>query len=208
MIVDYNTAEPSIWMRSAVLFLSQIFCRFGNIPYLRNIIRNDKDKMRKLALLLLLCPLTMMAENRVVQSPDGRMKVKVSVEDGIATYAVAYDGEEMLCPSRLGLQSNIGDFTKGLTFVVAKESKVEKHYDMTRTTASHVDFMANQLEVTLADAKQKRTTIRKVPSSRVRLLLSFSQRVPPRSYHHRVFQWWDGNERNPVMRKNTQPTGL
>ena len=109
--------------------------------------------MRKLALLLLLCPLMMMAESRQVQSPDGRMKVKVSVEGGIATYAVVYDGEEMLCPSRLGLQSNIGDFTKGLTFVSAKESKVEKHYDMTRTKASHVDFMANQLDVTLADAK-------------------------------------------------------
>jgi putative Mn2+ efflux pump MntP len=87
------------------------------------------------------------------------MKVKVSVEDGIATYAVAYDGEEMLCPSRLGLQSNIGDFTKGLTFVEAKESKVEKHYDMTRTKASHVDFMANQLEVTLADAKQHQVIV-------------------------------------------------
>lgn len=109
--------------------------------------------MRKLALLLLLCPLMMMAESRVVQSPDGRMKVKVSVEDGIATYAVAYDGEEMLCPSRLGLQSNIGDFTKGLSLVEAKESKVEKHYDMTRIKASHIDFMANQLDVTLADAK-------------------------------------------------------
>ena len=115
--------------------------------------------MRKLALLLLLCPLMMMAENRVVQSPDGRMKVKVSVEDGIATYAVAYDGEEMLCPSRLGLQSNIGDFTKGLTFVEAKKSKVEKHYDMTRTKASHVDFMANQLDVTLADAKQHQVIV-------------------------------------------------
>ena len=115
--------------------------------------------MRKIALLLLLCPLMMMAESRVVQSPDGRMKVKVSVEDGIATYAVAYDGEEMLCPSRLGLQSNIGDFTKGLSLVEAKESKVEKHYDMTRIKASHIDFIANQLDVTLADAKKHQIVV-------------------------------------------------
>ena len=121
--------------------------------------------MRKIALLLLLCPLMMMAESRMVQSPDGRMKVKVSVEGGIATYAVAYDGEEMLCPSRLGLQSNIGDFTTGLSLVDAKESKVEKHYDMTRTKASHVDFMANQLDVTLADAKNHQIIVTFVVSN-------------------------------------------
>ena len=110
--------------------------------------------MRKLALLLLLCPLMMMAENKKVSSPDGRLAVDVKVVNGKATYAVQYDGVEMLQSSRLGFEANIGDFKEGLTFVGATESVVEKSYDLSRSKVSHVDFKANRLDVTLANAKK------------------------------------------------------
>ena len=102
---------------------------------------------------MLLCPLMMMAEGRQVLSPDGRLALSINVEQGQATYAVSYDGQTMLKPSRLGLLSNIGDFTKGLSFVGAKEGVTEKHYDITRTKTSHVDFKANRLDLTLANQK-------------------------------------------------------
>ena len=113
----------------------------------------------KLLLLLLLCPLTILAEQKEVSSPDGRLAVKVNVENGKATYAVTYDGIEMMCPSRLGLKSNFGDFAKGLTFVDAKESVTEKHYDISRTKTSHVDFKANRLDLTLANEKKQRMIV-------------------------------------------------
>lgn len=113
----------------------------------------------KLLLLLLLCPLTMMGEQKEVNSPDGRLTVKVNVENGKATYAVTYDGMEMLNPSRLGLKSSFGDFTKGLTFVNAKESVTEKHYDISRTKTSHVDFKANRLDLTLANEKKQQMIV-------------------------------------------------
>ncbi len=106
----------------------------------------------KLLLLLACCPLMMMAESKNVSSPDGKTVVEVRVENGKATYAVTYDGVEMVQPSRLGLKSNFGDFTEGLSYVSDKEDVVEKQYDITRTKTSHVDFKANRLEMTIKNA--------------------------------------------------------
>ena len=113
----------------------------------------------KLLLLLLCCSLMMMAENRRVVSPDGRLFVDVKVENGKATYAVQYDGAEMIQSSRLGLETNIGDFTEELTFVGATEGVMESSYDLSRSKVSHVDFKANRLDVTLANAKGQRIVV-------------------------------------------------
>ena len=107
----------------------------------------------------MLCPLTMMAEQREVKSPDGRLVVEVKVDNGLATYGVTYDGIEMLKPSRLGLQSTFGDFAKALTFVDAKEEAVEKHYDISRTKTSHVDVTANRLDITLKNEKERQMVV-------------------------------------------------
>jgi len=95
------------------------------------------------------CPTAVPAENRQVASPDGRLTVAVHVEDGRAAYSVAYDGREMVLPSRLGLYTSIGDYSEGLHLVGATTERVERHYDMTRTKASHSDYVANVLDVTL-----------------------------------------------------------
>ncbi len=113
----------------------------------------------RLLLLTLLCPLMMMAEQKEVKSPDGKMVVEVRVENGIATYAVMYDGIEMVQPSRLGLKTNVGDFTKGLSYVGAKEEAFERHYDISRTKTSHVDCKANRLDITLANERRHRMVV-------------------------------------------------
>ena len=104
-------------------------------------------------LFLALCTSIVLQATETVSSPNRRLTVSVQVEQGVAQYSIQYDGQQMLMPSRLGLTSNIGDFTQGLTLKGAKTSQVEKHYDMTRTKASHSDYKANQLEVTLANGK-------------------------------------------------------
>lgn len=48
-------------------------------------------------------------------SPDGRLSVTVECGQGMPTYSVAYNGETVIKPSALGLDTNVGDFTKGLT---------------------------------------------------------------------------------------------
>ena len=56
----------------------------------------------------------MLAQNSV-SSPDGRLTVTVYTEEGRAMYAVDYDGQRMVMPSRLGLTTDYADFTRGMT---------------------------------------------------------------------------------------------
>lgn len=105
--------------------------------------------MRKLFLsLALLMSVSLMADEKVVSSPDGRLVVTVSCEEGRASYTVKYDGEELLKPSSLGLKTNVGDFTKGLKMMPeAKQETLRYAYLLSRSKFSSVAVVANRLEV-------------------------------------------------------------
>ncbi|MDE7085996.1 MAG: glycoside hydrolase family 97 protein [Prevotella sp.] len=73
-------------------------------------------KQRLLTFGLIVCyALVAMADSRQVLSPDGRLALTVSVEQGIATYSVAYDGRQLLLPSRLGLTTSDDNWASGVT---------------------------------------------------------------------------------------------
>ena len=55
------------------------------------------------------------AKEHTVKSPDGKIVVTISDEQGKPTYTVNYLTDEFIHPSPLGLNTNIGDFTKGMT---------------------------------------------------------------------------------------------
>ena len=112
-----------------------------------------KTKMILLVSLVFLC-LFITVKNVEVLSPDEHLSVNIDVKNGIATYSVKYDNEELLLPSRLGLKSNIGDFSEGLTLKSHELGKESKKYNMTRTKSSHSEFNANKLEVTLENGKK------------------------------------------------------
>lgn len=102
--------------------------------------------MKKLfCLLAFFVSLSVAAEEKKVVSPDGRLVVKVINSEGRVCYMVEYDGQGVLKPSYLGLRTNVGDFTKGLTLRASEEKPVEKDYRMTRTKRSQVNYVANQL---------------------------------------------------------------
>jgi len=55
------------------------------------------------------------ATEKLVTSPDGNLVVSVSAENGVPTYSVTLNGKQFLQQSPLGLKTNIGDFTQGLS---------------------------------------------------------------------------------------------
>ena len=87
-----------------------------------------------------------------VASPDGKLVVTVACDGGQATYSVTYDGKAMMTRSALGLKTNIGDFTQGLTLKDSQTKTVDRTYQMTRTKASAAHYVANQADITLANA--------------------------------------------------------
>lgn len=95
------------------------------------------------------------ADDKTVSSPDGRLQVTIACNGGHATYAVSYDGVDVLKPSLLGLVTNLGDFTKGLE-IQEKVSRmpVNKNYKMTNTKRSDISYKANRLQVEFATEKK------------------------------------------------------
>lgn len=111
-------------------------------------------KTRLFASLLLAASLSAVhAAENIITSPDGRLSVTVADNGGRLTYAVSYDGQQVLTPSALGLQTSIGDFTQGLTFKTIQQTDVDRTYEMTRTKASTARFLARQADITYTNAK-------------------------------------------------------
>ena len=99
------------------------------------------------------------AEKNTISSPDGKLNVVVEDHDGKLYYSIDYAGKRMMEESQLGLLANVGDFSQGLTYQNKKEAKVEKSYDLRTAKFSHVDYHANQLNVTYINGKKQPMTV-------------------------------------------------
>lgn len=102
---------------------------------------------KKLILLLAVCVqgmVTAAADNEIT-SPDGKLRVTVGVNGGSPVYSVSYGGQTFLEPSPLGLSTNIGDFTRGMTMAdrVARRT-VSSTYAIPNIKKSRVDYSASE----------------------------------------------------------------
>ena len=101
--------------------------------------------MDKLMVIFLFFSFLLTLECIELSSPDQRLLLKLNIANGLATYSVDYDGKIMLLNSRLGLKSNIGDFSEGLSWISHTFSRESHFYEMTRTKVSRSYFNANKL---------------------------------------------------------------
>ena len=99
------------------------------------------------------------AEEVKVKSPSGNLEVTVNDEGGKATYQVSLDGKQMVTKSNLGLNTSIGDLTQGLKIVDSKTEAVAKQYDIRTVKASHIDYKANKLTLTLENEQKLQMTV-------------------------------------------------
>jgi len=100
-----------------------------------------------------------LAQEAVVFSPDGQLKLSVQVADGKPVYSVAYKGKVMLENSPLGLQTNEGDFSSGMKLLGKADSSIDKRYTQDRIKTSQIHYVANRLTLNLQNAKQKNISI-------------------------------------------------
>lgn len=102
-----------------------------------------------LSLLLFVCVSANSTEKQVT-SPDGKLVVTVSDAYGIPAYSITLNGKQFLNQSPLGLKTNIGDFTQGLSL---KDStavrKIDESYELPNIKQSKVRYEANEAVFTL-----------------------------------------------------------
>ncbi len=143
--------------------------------------------MRKIAytLFILSGSVSSMAETLSIASPDEKTVVKVEDTNGVLRYSVSYDGKEMLAPSALGLNTDIGDYTRDLKFKGCAQETKKYSYTMTGTKASSADYEANvaMIEVSAKSAKRTMTVEFQVSNNNIAF-----------RYHLKGAQSLDGDE--------------
>ncbi|MFS3000754.1 glycoside hydrolase family 97 protein [Bacteroides thetaiotaomicron] len=89
---------------------------------------------------------TLAAQDVVVKGPDEKLQLAVFVQNETKPcYSVSYSGKTMLEKSPLGMNTNIGDFTKNLKLTGHSVDKIDTVYQQTRIKVSNVHYRANEL---------------------------------------------------------------
>lgn len=101
----------------------------------------------------------LIAQNAEISSPDGKLKVNVTIENGKPVYAVSYNNNTILENSPLGLKTNEGDFIDNISFVESTTDKVSKTYEEDRIKQSKISYEANSLTYTIANAGEKQISV-------------------------------------------------
>ncbi len=94
--------------------------------------------------LALLC-LTIGTKAQTISSPDGKIQVSLDLQNGKPCYSVNYEGQAMLDRSALGVVTNIGDYTQGLTLKEGFGSMpVSETYTLNNIKQRQVSYQANE----------------------------------------------------------------
>ncbi|WP_455587113.1 glycoside hydrolase family 97 protein [Bacteroides sp.] len=99
--------------------------------------------------------LPLAAQDITADSPDGHLRLTVSCPEagGQASYTVYYKDKQMLQPSPLGLETNIGNFTGTMKWVGHKVEKIDTVYTQSRIKTSRIHYRANELSCTFVNAE-------------------------------------------------------
>ncbi|WP_288280398.1 glycoside hydrolase family 97 protein [uncultured Prevotella sp.] len=103
--------------------------------------------------LALMLPVMASAREVNIASPNGQLVVTVSDQGGKATYAVTFNGREMLLPSALGFKADMGDFTQGLTIKNTATAHVDRTYTMRQVKQSQMHYVAEALTIDFENAR-------------------------------------------------------
>lgn len=96
----------------------------------------------------------LIAQDVTVKGPDARLQLTVSTQDGgNVCYSIDYNGKAMLEKSPLGMNTNIGDFTKGLKLLGHSTKQIDTTYTQSRIKASRIHYQANELICELENAQ-------------------------------------------------------
>lgn len=87
-------------------------------------------------------------------SPDGRAELKMEISDeGVPCYSLAYDGEVIIEPSRLGLETLEQQYASGLSVKSVEHSKSDTTWQPVWGQFSEIHDLYNAMVVTLATAE-------------------------------------------------------
>ena len=125
--------------------------------------------------ILILFSFPVFSQQFKVNSPDNKLVLSVSIQEDKPSYSILYGDSCMLENSPLGLQTNVGDFSREMQLVRTKMDTIDTHYTLDRIKKSDIQYKANELILTLENnIKRKIDIIFRVSNNDV----AFSYRLP------------------------------
>ncbi len=103
--------------------------------------------------------LTAFSQSELLKSPDNRLTVSVTIEQGKPAYSVSYDGLQMLEASQLGLITSAGNFASGMKLVSSADNKIDKQYSQSKIKKSTVHYVANERIYAFENEKKQKLDI-------------------------------------------------
>lgn len=114
--------------------------------------------MKRISILIAIVSIavnSLMAQYKKITSPDGKLEVTVSTNEGTPFYSVTYNGKVFLKPSPIGIRTNIGDFTKGLSISDKTTQKtIDESYSLPNIKKSNVHYQATETVLTFNKAEK------------------------------------------------------
>jgi hypothetical protein len=105
--------------------------------------------------------LTTSAHALEIASPDGQVKVTISVEDGRLGYQVAYDSHELVAWSPLGIETTAGDFRSDVKIVdEGTIETVKKSYDTPLGKQNHIDVDGRERPIEIENTAGQQLGVR------------------------------------------------
>lgn len=94
--------------------------------------------------------------HETVCSPDGQLKVTLTDSLGVPYYNVVYKGNVFMKNSPLGMNTNVGDFSRGMTLSSASDNQlIDETYQIANIKKSNVHYVANRRVFTYSSPKGK-----------------------------------------------------
>lgn len=119
-----------------------------------------RNRLKGIACFLLVSVMPLAAQDVMVKGPDGKLQVTVSCpEGGGPSYAVTYNGKQMLESSPLGLETNVGDFVQSMKLAGHASKLIDTVYNQSRIKVSKVHYQANELICSFANAKGQKVDV-------------------------------------------------
>ena len=91
-----------------------------------------------LGVISIITVLSITAQEAMVSGPDGKLNVKVVLDNGSPFYSITYNDKVFLERSPLGLKTSIGDFSKQLKVAGQRSKQIEEDYNLNRSKQSKV----------------------------------------------------------------------
>ena len=101
-------------------------------------------RLKYLVIIVSLC-FSCLVKGQEVYSPGGEILFNVKLETGQLFYEVDLNGQVMLEPSPLGLETSIGDFSSVLTYEGSTVSDINEHYALSNGKISEIEYKAKKL---------------------------------------------------------------